>query len=229
MNKILCTFGWGQASEWLDITRGPMINYAARHGYRFLELETKPSYPAGTKYGKDDSWCKIPLIIDMLSCNNYVLWLDADVLVKDGCTDILSDCPGDEFNMALVKHHSNPYGWHPNRGVWLLQNTQTTQDVLKKIHEMPTNENPMVHKMWEQGALLTLMGVTQTNPANAYPVKLPSEYRFYWHELPMKWNCSSSDLREWPIDAAFLHASTYTNQKASLLKTWKWFLTTKHI
>jgi hypothetical protein len=173
MTKALVTFATGNHTALLDIARPGFMDYAGRHDYDYLER----SY--ATVGERPVSWSKVPVLLDLLSSYDTVLWLDADVIIADGTDDIAAHVPADAWQ-ALVKHHTTA-GEVPNCGIWLLRKPMIP--ILEQIWEM---RQYIDHPWWEQAAMLKLLGYEP----DARPVGLHGITELYAHThfLPLEWN-----------------------------------------
>ena len=144
MSKCLASFGVEASAPCAALSRPGMEAYAARHGYD-LCLDHVPTL-------RPWSYAKIPLLIDLLGTYDEVLWLDADVLIRNGRFDVAEIVPGAEMH-AMVAHHT--YEGHvPNCGVWLLR--KAALPMLGKV--LALYDAYRHHKWWEQGAVHSLLG-----------------------------------------------------------------------
>lgn len=144
MSKCLASFGVEASAPCAALSRPGMEAYAARHGYD-LCLDHVPTL-------RPWSYAKIPLLIDLLGTYDEVLWLDADVLIRDGRWDIADFVPSDAAH-ALRVHHT--YEGHvPNCGVWFL--AKEALPLLDKV--LALYDAYRHHKWWEQGAVISLLG-----------------------------------------------------------------------
>jgi hypothetical protein len=187
VNRALVTFAVGPYEQLLEVSLPTMTAYAERHGYRLLAeppaLGTRPP-----------SWMKLPLLRNALDEFDEVLWLDADVLIRDDSLDLADEVPADAWQ-ALVRHHVVE-GEVPNCGVWFLR--AAMRPMLDQLWGM---DEYLEHPWWEQGALVELLGY------RGRPVQLqaPSELCRRTHWLGLEWN--SHEERDRHPRPRFAHAT----------------------
>lgn len=143
--RCLASFGVEASAPCAELSRPGMERYAAKHGYD-LCLDHVPTL-------RPWSYAKIPLLIELLGTYHQVLWLDADVLVRDEADDIIDEMSYTPYSHALCVHET--YEGHvPNCGVWLL-----TRDALPLLGKVLSRYDAYRrHKWWEQGAVISLLG-----------------------------------------------------------------------
>jgi len=207
MNKVLVTYGWHEASKWLELTGPLMMKYAMMHGYDF-HIVAEPA-----ELRRAASWYKLDLFGDLLdSCGvgsgpwDTVLWLDADVVIKDFSCDI-STVLKQNKKAANVVHQTDVHGFVPNCGVWLIKNYSPT------LFEKSNLENTI----WEQGRWCKTLGSN-----DQFPMEFPHGFPSWFQELPYEWNVTLWDKRGIPDNLRFFHATASRDpvEKLALIKEW---------
>lgn len=185
MSKALLTIGYGSMMPVLEQSLPSMARYASTHGYDLV-------VPSGPRPGGDrdaPSWWKIRWIEHLLfgpSQHDEVLWLDADVIVADHAVDIVSELPANEF-LGLVVHENATHGQVPNCGVMVWRRDYRSHKLLRQIRSARVPQH--LKGLWEQGALMTLMGMD----SQRYPMIIPAENPVRFHELGWEWNALPRD------------------------------------
>ena len=191
MAKALLTFAAGRYTELLDIVRPSFENYAAKHGYDYIErtpdLGAWPRHP---------SWFRVPILQELFKTYDEILILGCDVIILDDSKDIADDIPGHVWQ-AIVQHNSQ-WGMVPNADVWYMR-----REVLPFIDQTWGLTQYLNHPWWEQAALLHLMGYDPSK----FPLELKKATILHdkTHFLPLEWNSHESiDRHESP---RFAHAT----------------------
>lgn len=204
MKKVLVTFGFQEASAWLELTAPLMMKYAMRHGYDFYVVhEPEEIY-------KPHSWFKLDVFDRVLgvgdSCWNLALWLDADVVIKDFSVDIASLLQK-ETRLANVVHQTDVHGLVPNCGVWLIKN----------YSPLFSTKSDLEDRIWEQGRYCKYLGGN-----DAFPLEFPDGFPSWFQELPYEWNVTLWDKRGIPDNLRFFHATASRDpeEKLALIKEW---------
>jgi galactosyl transferase GMA12/MNN10 family len=118
--------------------------YALRHGYTRITDESvcDPSRPL--------PWSKIPLIQKYLSHYDYIVWMDADVLIMNPEIKL-------EIFINMMKPSSFMIIGHDlnnlNTGVFVIRNCPLAREFLADVWNKTEYLN---HKWWEQGAIIDL-------------------------------------------------------------------------
>ena len=104
-------------------------------------------------------WGKVPLVRSLLDEYEWVLWLDADVVIVDLEADIASELE-DDRDLYLVEHKwTNPYTgtdeYTANTGVFLIRSCDYARDFLDAVW---ASEAYIDHPWWENAAALKLLG-----------------------------------------------------------------------
>ena len=204
MNKVLVTYGWHEASKWLELTGPLMMKYAMMHGYSF-HVMAEP-----VEIYKPHSWYKLDLFDTLLGVGNtdfnLVLWLDADVVIKDFDADIADELQK-KSKCANVVHQTSVHGLVPNCGVWLIKNYAPLFKTASKLE----------NSMWEQARYCKLLGCN-----DQFPMEFPNGFPDWFQELPYEWNVNQQDVRGIPDNLRFFHAtgSRDPETKLALIKEW---------
>lgn len=199
MRKAICTFGVGPHSEILRLTRGPMLDYARRHGYSFVDASVAvekmdPTVPP--------SWRKLNVLRELLGEGfEWVLWLDADILVVEPKEDILARVP-ERTSLAFACHEVPGHGYTPNAGL-LLASSVGIVDAL----EEEARSCRFSSRIWEQAGLWKMCGIDPdahrttraTEPERAMMVAAD------FYELGHRWNYCFMELRGIPRNLRFVH------------------------
>ena len=198
MNKCLTSFGYGFQEDNFKKSSPLFLEYAQKHGYDYFV----PNLESFSKWRKENpdkcyAWLKLPLLSDLLSRYDLVLWLDADIVIMDNTTDILSKAGQSPMSMVV---HRVKKGWHPNTGVWLLR--KEAKSIIDSI-DIKTHIPYHVKRWYEQVALHRHFGMDLWT----FPLNTPKTDD--WSELPYKFNAIKPDERAIPEDAAFIHAAGF--------------------
>ena len=147
MRKAIVSLGTGRQARLLALASRSFRRYATRHGYA-LELRTE---------ALDDTrpapWSKVVLLRELARNYDLLLWLDADLVIVDGSTDIAEELEEDRF-LYLVEHHTKE-GRMPNSGVMLLRGGEAT---IKFLDDVYAQEDLADHRWWENAAICRLLG-----------------------------------------------------------------------
>jgi hypothetical protein len=209
MSRIFVTFGIGPHEQYLSISRPGFIAYAKRHGYAYQEIYVPTDRPP--------AWGKICAIQEGLSLADEVLWVDADVVIVDGSTDVVAEVEPNAIQ-ALVVHHQHRgffLGSIASTGVWLVR--QAMRPMLGYMWGMTEYLN---HPFWEQAALIELMGYS-FNGDQIFPVTLTQPRLLYRHThfLGEEWN--SIDTLNHQATPRFMHAPALTHeQRLAEMRYW---------
>lgn len=207
MNKVLVTFGWHEAAKWLELTGPLMMKYAMMHGYDFHVAAEPP------EFRRASSWYKLDLFGNLLdSCGigcgpwDTVLWLDADVVIKEFDRDVLDDFPRPKLH-ANVVHHTEVHGHVPNCGVW----------IMRHYSPLLASQSKLEDSMWEQARYCKLLGSN-----DQLPMEFPNGFPDWFQKLPYEWNVTLWDKRGIPSNLRFFHATASRDpaEKLALIKEW---------
>jgi len=180
MKKALLVYALGQEHEEMHrLTMPGKQRYAERHSYILFE-------PTIAYQGRPLSWEKIPLLVDLLTIYDCVLFLGADVYIDDPTFDIAANVPAAAWQ-ALVVHDidampgTSYVGQVPNCDVWLLYPPMLPY--LQQIQELAPAL--LRHPWWEQAALMQLVHFSLDFPCRR---QQPSELWAHTYELDSRWN-----------------------------------------
>lgn len=180
--KVLATIASGAHQELLRVT-GPTYRYYARvHGYD-VDVRTTISTP-----DRPPSWNRIPVICELLSRYEIVLWVDCDAAIVDPSEDI-ADQLGDKLvAMAALSTAEGPH--NPNCGVMALRSSPEVQRFLEAVWRCTKH---LQHRWWENAAWLELLGY-ELEPL----VRLVAPTRMYHQTafLSSAWNRVPAELAE---------------------------------
>lgn len=203
MSRVIATYASGPALEWQKVSLPTIAAYAVRHGYDFV-VPGEEFYREVGCVGSHPAWRKIPLIARLCLMYEEVLWIDADVVIRQMDVDIALDAVGTGKHF-LVVHHT-PDGAVPNTGVWFLRGIRG--DEISTLWDMSSFSRSAC--WWEQAALISSLG----GDPDATPVSVPPSDK--WAELPYHWNPHVHDARGVPADCRFFHATCYLDRVAAM-------------
>jgi hypothetical protein len=180
--KVLATIASGAHQELLRVT-GPTYRYYARvHGYD-VDARTTLSTP-----DRPPSWSRIPLICELLSRYEIVLWVDCDAAIVDPSEDI-ADQLGDKLvAMAALSTSEGPH--NPNCGVMALRSSPEVQRFLESVWRCTKH---LEHRWWENAAWLELLGY-ELDPLVRLVAPTPMYHRTAF--LSSAWNRVPAELAE---------------------------------
>jgi hypothetical protein len=141
--KAIASIGVGGHERLLRLASRSFGPFARRHGYD-LHLHTATVDPS-----RPVPWSKIPILQDLLSRYEQVVWLDSDLVIVDPREDL----PAPRF-MTLVEHETKE-GRMPNSGVWVLR---SGADARRFLDEVWAQTDLIAHKWWENAAICRLLG-----------------------------------------------------------------------
>lgn len=177
-----------------------MERYALRHGHQFGAANLVGERPA--------SWMKIEAIHSALRRFDAVLWVDVDVVVRDGGLWI-GDVVKEDAWHALVEHETE-CGLVPNCGIWYLR-----QSMLPVLEHVWKQTQHMHHPWWEQAAVLELLGYAVTDkPASSFSA--PTELHRRTQFLAAEWNHHPADRRK-VAEPRFVHCTQYVDRLAEVI------------
>jgi hypothetical protein len=182
----------------LDVALESFRPYAERHEYDLI-------VGSGESDGRPPSWAKVLLLRRLLDSYDEVLWLDSDMVVVDGAIDIATVVPEEAFQ-AMVCFREHDGGIMPNSGMWFLRACPTTREFLGALWAC---ENHDGNGLWENLAVLELLGYTTTRP---FQFLQPTTWTSGTHMLPGEWNHPMVDARSAP-GARILHFCFMSNEK----------------
>lgn len=170
----ICTLSIGEKyKEKTKWTTTNKKNYCIRHGYTFIDDESI------WDKSKPIPWSKILLLLKHLSQFDYLVWIDADILIMNMGMKIetfINRYPGyDQISGSDWKMQ--------NTGVWIIKNTEFSHLFLQKVWDNIYDEksDPRERYMnWEQGSVINLMDKNVLNCKEKIKVTYPEEMNSYW-------------------------------------------------
>lgn len=178
--------GAGEHRRLLELTLPSMRAYARRHGWD-VAATTKSACPA-----RPAAWSKIPMIRQLLTSHEIVLWIDCDAIVLDQRPDIREVMRSDR-DVYLVEHRYEGLRV-PNAGVMMFRRSDAAFDLLDAIWQ---SSDLIDHPWWENAALIRLLGY-ELQPAPTGPVR-PSPHRDVVEFIDRRWNSVHKDTVEHPV------------------------------
>jgi hypothetical protein len=177
MSRVLVSLGTGPQERLLRLASRSFRRYARAHGYE-LSLHTEVVDPA-----RPAPWSKVKLLQRLAAEHELVLWLDADLVIVDGSTDIASELEGRRF-LYLVEHATKE-GRVPNSGVMLLRGGAETVAFLEEVY---AQEDLINHRWWENAAISRLLGYELDPVGPGTPTPLLTEHTKFisprWNSIP---------------------------------------------
>lgn len=174
MRKAIATFGIGPHQKMLALAMPTFIEYAGRHNYEIV-------VGTGESAGRPPYWGKVLLLQRVLRVYDFVLWLDADVVILDGSVDMASIVPETAFQ-ALALVLEDPPDPYPCNGVWALRNSEMSHRFLSEVWGQ---EDLIDHKFPEQAAALRTLGWSLVSPWRKVNQTQWDEATYY---LPEEWD-----------------------------------------
>ena len=170
----LCSLSIGEKykekTKWTTINKK---NYCLRHGYTFIDDESI------WDKSKPIPWSKIILLLKYLADFDYIVWIDADILIMNMEIKIetfIKRYPGyDQITGSDWKMQ--------NTGVWIIKNTEFSKRFLENVWSNVYDEksDPRERYMnWEQGSVIHLMDNNVLNCKEKIKVTYPEEMNSYW-------------------------------------------------
>jgi hypothetical protein len=177
MSKVIVSLGTGPQERLLGLASRSFRRYARAHGYE-LSLHTHPVDPA-----RPAPWSKVKLLRRLAAEHELVLWLDADLVIVDGSTDIASELEEKRF-LYLVEHQTKE-GRIPNSGVMLLRGGPETIAFLDEVY---AQDDLIDHRWWENAAISRLLGYELDPARPGTPTALLTEHTKFisprWNSIP---------------------------------------------
>lgn len=216
LKKVLVSFAENTHTSLLEISIASLYKYSCKYNYDLIIPSKNIIQSIAQSYNIDinrpTSWLKIPILLDLISKYDVVLWIDADIVINKFDIDIISELHNKDFTQAFVVHHT-PEGYIPNCGVWILN--KNSKNLLLDIWNQVEY---IEHCWWEQKANMSLMNWNQKIEQQDNL----SDYGKTSIELPYEWNMHKCDSRydlNSEINCRFLHATTYID-RFNTMKDW---------
>lgn len=201
MRKVLISGAVGDVSEFFEVSRATFDQYAERHGY-------VADYGPWNTRGRDAYWMKLAAILKVWGDYDFILWVDADVLIQDDAPDILDAIPDDKA-LGAVEHITHE-GMVFNVGVMGIRTTERAHEMFQKAWD--AHDRFASHKWPDQAPVMELLGYTTDIPVVR---GLGGEYRDVMHLLDLTWN----SLPRFGQYGHFLHfAGMQTRERFTLLR-----------
>ncbi len=206
--RAICSLATGDYRSLLARSAVSFERYAARWGWD-LVLSTEE-----ISQGRPSSWGKLPLIRSLMDDYEWVLWLDADVVIVDLEADISREIENGK-NLYVVEHsymgylRGRPERQHTaNAGVMLLRSCEWSRSLLD---EMWARDRYIGHRWWENAALLELLGYSfdsgkLTSPTASARLVTPTAWLRRTKLINPRWNGIELDRLDRP---GFVHRGFY--------------------
>ncbi len=173
----VCTLSIGDIyKERTKNSRLNKINYCNKHNYRLIEDES--IYDTS----KPIPWSKIKLILKYLPEYDYIIWIDADMLIMNSNTTL-------ESLIEKYKDYNIICGsdWRmPNTGFLIVKNTQFSYDFWNAVWDNiydPYEDPDERYLNWEQGSFINLYDRNYLNSKEFIKVTEPTEMNSYWYNF----------------------------------------------
>lgn len=174
MNKIgVCFMSIGDKyKENTYWSRQNKIHYCNLHGYDFIEDESvyNPEKPI--------PWTKIPLILKYIESYDYIVWIDADILIMNNEIKIESFI--ESYPVDIICGSD----WRMiNTGVMIIKSNDFTIEFIKCIESNtydPNEDKNERYQNWEQGSFINLYDKNFMNCKEHIHVAYPTEMNSYW-------------------------------------------------
>jgi len=148
-------------------------NYCIKYNYDFIDDESiyNPNKPI--------PWSKIPLILKYIDIYDYIIWIDADILIMNDIikfTDFIDTynsydiVVGSDFRMI-------------NTGIMIIKNTDFSKNFINQIdinEYDPLEDDKERYQNWEQGSFINLYDKNYLNCQEKIKVTVPTEFNSYW-------------------------------------------------
>jgi hypothetical protein len=164
-----------------------MSKYARLHGSSFAVAER-------VQCNRPPAWSKLVAIANAFLDSDVVLWLDADVFIKDFDRNIFEEF--EESCVTAMAEHPNPP--HLNTGVWLLR-----REMIPRLVEAAMEDEFINHSWWEQAAVHRVLERHKDRVCG----------------LGLEWNSFPGCLHESPV---FLHACGLHGHGEQLRQILEW-------
>ena len=175
-SRVLCTVAAGHHRDLWEIARPKTEEYAARHGYHLVAVTTIPELG-----GRPPAWAKVPLVRDLLTRHDTVVWIDADAIIVDPTDDIAADATS-RRPLHLVSHRIDG-AVVPNLGVFVIHRSR---QALRLLTAMWQRTELVHHRWWDNAALIDALGGDPDRGLVGRRQRLGA--RRWVGELPGRWN-----------------------------------------
>lgn len=190
-SRVICSLATGDYRSLLGRSALSFESYAERWGWD-LVLSTED-----LSSGRPAPWGKVPLLRSLLDEYDWVLWLDADVVIVDLEADITAETQDDK-DLYLVEHRWLGQ-YTANSGVALFRSCPWSRAFLEEVW---AREQYAEHPWWENAAVLDLLGY------GLEPARLvaPTPWLGRTKLIHRRWNSVELDRADPP---AFVHRGFY--------------------
>jgi Methyltransferase domain/galactosyl transferase GMA12/MNN10 family len=189
--RVICSLATGDYRSLLSRSALSFERYADRWEWD-LVVSTED-----LAEGRPAPWAKVPLVRSLLAQYDWVLWLDADVVIVDLNADISAEIQPDK-DLYLVEH---PWlgQYTANTGVMLLRSCDWSRAFLDRVWAL---DEYAEHPWWENAAVLELLGY------GLEPARLvePTPWLRRTKLIDRRWNSIELDRPDHP---AFIHRGFY--------------------
>lgn len=170
----VCSLSIGKEyKEYTKYTLTNKIKYCEKHDYTFIEDDSiyNPDKPI--------PWSKLLLILKYLSDFDYLIWVDADILIMN------SEIKLEQF----IEKYENfdiicGSDWKMiNTGILFVKNTDFSKEFLQKVYDNdfdPEEDKSQRYLNWEQGSFINLHDLNYLDCRNRIQVTDPVEFNSYW-------------------------------------------------
>jgi hypothetical protein len=173
----LCSLTVGEKyKEYTKWSRENKILYCKKHNYDFIEDESI------LDLSRPIPWSKIPLLLKYLPLYDYLVWVDADILIMNDQITIESLITGFSFNDTRDFIVGSDFRMI-NTGVMIIKNTEFSLDFIQKMwdNEYDPYEDPNERYLnWEQGSFINLFDKNYNNCQSKISVTDPVVMNSYW-------------------------------------------------
>ena len=149
-SAVICSRATGTHIELLSNAVPTFLAYGERHGWDVV-ISTEEELADG----RPASWGKLPLIRELLDQYDLVWWVDADALIVDASVDLRDELV-DGKDLYLVEHlFPAPHDFAASAGVMLWRSSDWSKQLVDALW---ASERYIDHRVWENAALLELLG-----------------------------------------------------------------------
>jgi hypothetical protein len=189
--RAICSLATGPYRSMLSRSALSFERYAERWGWEVV-LSTED-----LSDGRPAPWGKVPLLRSLLDAYEWVLWLDADVVIVDQAADISTEIR--EGKDLYLTEHKWLDQYTANSGVMLIHASDWSRAFLDEVW---AREEYADHPWWENAAVLDLLGYGLDPARLVRPTKWLRDTRV----IDPRWNSVEIDRAERP---AFIHRGFY--------------------
>ena len=174
MNIGLCFLNIGEQYKQLTYwSRQNKINYCNYHGYDFIEDDSVHNKE------KPIPWTKIPLLLKYINIYDYIVWIDAYILIMN--------------KNIKIEHFINLYldadiicgsDWKMiNTGLMIIKCSEFSKNIIKSIETNiydPEEDKNGRYLNWEQGSFINLYDKNFLNCKDRIIITPPTDMNSYW-------------------------------------------------